>query len=204
MKKINLTPRHFLTVPVLLSLIFSLIGCEALYQAQQRRQERTRRQLEQNSVSRDSTTDGKQSPLIGKPAPDFTLRDLNGNRVSLSGFSGQPVILNFWATWCGPCRVEIPYMDALYKKYKDQGLVVIGVNSETDHMTVKNFAEAQISYIVLLDGHAPSQAYRVKGIPCTYYVDKAGIVRHRDVGFGPGGERSIEGKIKELLADSRY
>ena len=141
----------------------------------------------------------EESLLIGKPAPDFTLKDLNGNPVSLSDFKGKPVVLNFWATWCGPCRAEIPHMDALYKKYKDQGLVIIGMNDESDYAKVKAFAKEQISYLVLLDGQAQFQAYGVRGIPCTYYIDKEGIVRHRDVGFGPGGEREFERKIMELL-----
>lgn len=93
----------------------------------------------------------------------------------------------------------MPHLDALYKKYKDQGLVIIGVNNEDDHAKVKEFAEGKISYTVLLDGRAQFQEYGVQGIPCTYYIDKEGIVRYRDVGFGPGGEREIERKIKELL-----
>jgi len=73
------------------------------------------------------------------------------------------------------------------------------VNNESDHVEVKGFAENQISYIVLLDGSAQFKKYGIKGIPCTYYVDKEGIVRYRDVGFGAGWEREIERKIKELL-----
>lgn len=155
--------------------------------------------FEMKPIPRPPMAGGEESPLIGKPAPDFTLKDLNGNPVSLSDFKGKPVVLNFWATWCGPCRAEIPHMDALYKKYKEQGLVVIGVNNESDHAQVKQFAKKQISYIVLLDGRPQFQEYGVRGIPCTYYVDKAGIVRYRDVGFGSGGEREIERKIMELL-----
>ena len=75
-------------------------------------------------------------------------------------------MLNFWATWCSPCRIEIPHLEALYTKYKDQGLVVIGMNTETDYMKVKRFAEPQISYTVLLDGGTQAQAYDVSGIPC--------------------------------------
>ena len=93
----------------------------------------------------------------------------------------------------------MPHLDALYKQYKDQGLIIIGVNNEDDHAKVKDFAKGKISYTVLLDGQAQFQAYGVNGIPCTYYIDKEGIVRYRDVGFGPGGEREIERKIQELL-----
>ena len=141
MKPINQTRRSFLAVPILLSLMI-VTGC----------------------VSSDRDNRRYQHALIEKPAPDFTLRDLKGNQVSLSDFRGQPVVLNFWATWCSPCRVEIPHLEALYTKYKDQGLVVIGMNTETDYMKVKHFAEPQISYTVLLDGGTQAQGYDVSGI----------------------------------------
>lgn len=182
MKGTTQPPRYFLVMPFLLLLMISLGGC----------------------ASQDPATRGRESALIDKPAPDFTLRDLKGNQVSLSDFRGQPVVLNFWATWCAPCRVEIPYLEALYTKYKDQGLVILGMNTETDYMKVKRFAVPRISYTVLLDGGTQAQGYDVSGIPCTYYIDRQGVIRHRSVGFAPGGETLIEEKIKELLTDSDY
>ena len=181
MKPINQTRRSFLAVPILLSLMIAT-GC----------------------VSPDRDNRRYEHALIEKPAPDFTLRDLKGNQVSLSDLRGQPIVLNFWATWCSPCRVEIPHLEALYTKYKDQGLVVIGMNTETDYMKVKRFAEPQISYTVLLDGGTQAQGYDVSGIPCTYYIDREGIIRHRSVGFGPGDEVRIEEKIQELLANTDH
>ena len=182
MRRINQPPRYFLAVPFLLSLLIALGGC----------------------TSEDPTNRQPDSALIGNPAPDFTLRDLKGNQVSLSDFKGKPVVLNFWATWCSPCRVEIPHLEALYAKYKDQGLVILGMNTETDYAKVKRFAVPRMSYTVLLDGSTQARGYDVSGIPCTYYIDRKGIIRHRSVGFAPGGETLIEEKIKELLADSDY
>ena len=182
MKPINQTDRYVLAVSTLLSLMIAVTGC----------------------VSPDQENRRYEHALIEKPAPDFTLRDLRGNQVSLSDFRGQPVVLNFWATWCSPCRVEIPHLEALYTKYKDQGLVVLGMNTETDYMKVKHFAEPQISYTVLLDGGTQAQGYDVSGIPCTYYIDRAGIIQHRSVGFGPGDEVLIEEKRKKLLADTDH
>lgn len=175
-------PAPFVTACFLCLLTFSLAKC----------------------VPQDSATRGKATALNDKLAPDFTLRNLKGDWVTLSDFRGQPVVLNFWATWCAPCRAEIPHLEELYTKYKDQGLVVLGANTETDYMKVKGFAQSQISYSVLLDGGTQAQAYDVKGIPCTYYIDRKGIVRHRSVGFGPGDEALIEEKIKELLADADH
>lgn len=182
MNGINQPPRYFRAVLLLLLLLIALGGC----------------------TSEDPANRQPDSALIGKPAPNFTLRDLKGNQVSLSDFKGQPVVLNFWATWCSPCRVEIPHLEALHTKYNDQGLVILGMNTETDYMKVKRFAVPRISYTVLLDGGTQARGYDVSGIPCTYYIDRQGVIRHRSVGFAPGGETLIEEKIKELLADSDY
>jgi len=139
--------------------------------------------------------------LVGKVAPSFTLRDLNGKQVTLSDFRGKVVLLDFWATWCGPCREAIPHLEALHKKYKDQGLVVIGMNDETDHDKVREFAREQISYIVLLDADKQFEEYyaNVSGIPAAYYIDREGKIRYHDVGFGRGGEKEMEQKVGELL-----
>ncbi|MHC4538349.1 MAG: ankyrin repeat domain-containing protein [Planctomycetota bacterium] len=140
-----------------------------------------------------------ESPLIGKTAPSFTLPDVSGKRVSLSDFRGKVVLLDFWATWCGPCRQAIPHLQALHKKYKDQGLVVVGINNEKDHDKVKKFSEEQISYVVLLDADEQFEEYGVRGIPTAFYIDREGKIRYRDVGFGPGKEKQIEQKVRELL-----
>lgn len=190
--------KNRVTMPVLILLLASVISCTALEEAQLRRQERLKRKLEGYTTPPGMPV--AQFPLHGQPAPLFTLRDLSGNQVSLSEFRGKPVVINFWATWCGPCRVEVPHLEYLSKKYKDRGLVVIGLNNENNHQAVRDFAQSQISYTVLLDGYAQFQDYGVRAIPCTYYIDKNGIVQDRDVGFN--GEAEMDRKIKNLVSIS--
>ncbi len=180
---------------VLILLLESVISCTALEEAKKRRQERRKKELAAHVPS--SETPRKEFPLRGQPAPLFTLQDLTGNQVSLGAFKGKPVVINFWATWCGPCRMEIPHLEKLSKKYKSRDLVVIGLNNETNHQQVRTFSQAEISYTVLLNGDSEFLRYGVRGIPCTYYLDENGIVRDRDVGFP--GEAEMEKKIIDLL-----
>ena len=187
-------------MPVLILLLTFAISCAALEEAQKRRQERIKQKLA--GYTAQTETPKEVFALRGQPAPLFTLQDLNGNQVGLAMFKDSPVVINFWATWCGPCRMEIPHLEFLSKKYRDQGLVVLGVNNENDHQMVRDFAQTQISYTVLLDGNAQFIGYGVRGIPCTYYIDKDGIVRDRDVGFN--GEAEMERKIRDLFSSSQY
>lgn len=180
---------------VLILLLASVISCTALEEAQKRRQERRKQELAAYSPS--SEMPRKEFPLWGQPAPLFTLQDLTGNQVSLGDFKGKPVVINFWATWCGPCRMEIPYLENLSKKYKSRDLVVIGLNNETNHQQVRAFSQTEISYTILLNADSEFLRYGVRGIPCTYYLDENGIVRDRDVGFP--GEAHMEKKIIDLL-----
>ena len=151
--------------------------------------------------TRSSRSVPKEQPLLaGKTAPSFTLKDLNGKQVSLSDFKGKVVLLDFWATWCGPCRRAIPHLEALHKKYKDQGLVVIGINHERDHDKVKKFADEQISYVVVLDADEQFKEYGIRGIPTAFYIDREGKIRYREIGFGPGREKEVEQKVRDLLA----
>ena len=151
--------------------------------------------------SRTSAATRAENRLIGNLAPSFTLQDLNGQQVSLSDFKGKVVLLDFWATWCGPCVRAMPHLEALHKSYKDEGLVVIGINCETDHSDVKAFAKDRISYTTLLDADKQFNEYAIEGIPTLFYVDREGKIRYRDVGFGPGREKQIEQRVKELLKE---
>jgi Tol biopolymer transport system component/thiol-disulfide isomerase/thioredoxin len=142
----------------------------------------------------------EESPLIGKPAPSFTLQDLSGKQVSVSDFRGKVVLLDFWATWCPPCVKAVPHLEALYTKYRDEGLVIIGLNDEADHTKVSQFAKDQISYTVLLDANKQFGEYGIQGIPTLFYIDRKGNVRYREIGFSEGKESEIETRIKELLS----
>jgi peroxiredoxin len=188
----------FVSVGFLLLCTF-LMSCAALEEAQQRRETRYKQRALEQQASEQSQENRSESSLVGQPAPDFTLYDLDGNEVRLSDFRGKPVVLNFWATWCGPCRVEIPHVNALYDRYKAQGLVVIGVNKEADHATVRSFAEQHISYTVALDGGSQFRQYGVRGMPATFYIDREGIVRSYDLGFGLDGPTTIDMKTRNLL-----
>jgi len=135
---------------------------------------------------------------VGETAPDFTLSDIDGKQVSLSDFKGKLIIVNFWDSNSEHCRRQIEHLDALYKKYQGDGLVVIGVNKEIDHAAVLEFASSQISYIVLWDGEEAFTTYGVSGIPCTYYIDKAGKVHARDVGFPADGKNQMEQRVNKF------
>jgi len=120
----------------------------------------------------------------GDRAPDFTLADLDGNQVSLSDFRAKTVFLNFWATWCPPCRAEMPEMEAVYHEYKDKDVVMIGVDiRETEGTVCKFVQENGYSWIFLLDTSGTVAAdYEIKSIPSSFFLDKEGIIRAVRVG----------------------
>ncbi|MCL5264286.1 MAG: TlpA family protein disulfide reductase [Chloroflexi bacterium] len=120
----------------------------------------------------------------GKPVPDFTLRDLSGNLVSLSDFRGKPVLLNVWASWCPSCRGEMSDLEAFYNEYSSQGVVVVGVNASEDRGTVASYVSRQgLTFPVLLDTDGKvGNMYRVDGLPASFFIDKDGILRAMRVG----------------------
>jgi peroxiredoxin len=116
---------------------------------------------------------------VGYMAPGFTLRDLRGKRESLADYRGRVVILNMWATWCAPCRVEMPSMETLYRRYRSQGLAVLAVSlDKAAPEGVKNFVEEhQLSFPVLLDPDGEAERlYSSYTIPMTYVIDKSGAI----------------------------
>lgn len=133
-------------------------------------------------------------------APDFTLKDLNGNNVSLSDYAGKLVFVNFWATWCPPCRAEIPGFIRLYDKYKDQGLAIIGISADRDGIeVVKRFVDAnKVNYPIVMYNMEVIQKYGgITGIPTTFVVNRKGEVVNKFVGFP--GEQAFENEIQKWL-----
>lgn len=147
----------------------------------------------------------------GTKAPNFTLPTLDGKKITLSknfAESGKVVILDIWATWCPPCRAEIPFLISLNKEYADKGLKIIGVAIDEDKKVVETFAKNQkINYTIALDPQAQKvgRSYGVRGIPVTYIIDKKGVIRFVHSGFpkDPAEQKKeaakIESEVKSLL-----
>lgn len=141
-----------------------------------------------------------ESNMLGKTAPDFTLQDLNGNKVNLSDFSGKVVILNFWATWCPPCIKEIPDFIKLYDKYKDHGFVMLGLSVDQQGISrVKAFKQQfNVNYPILMADINVSDAYgNISNIPTTFVIDTKGKIQREYVGYRTKGV--FEKDIKDLL-----
>jgi cytochrome c biogenesis protein CcmG/thiol:disulfide interchange protein DsbE len=141
---------------------------------------------------------------VGDEAPDFTLNDLDGNPVSLSDFRGLPVVVNFWATWCAPCRIEMPELQAAYDKYQDDGLTILALDQDepADIASAYFYDEMGLTFTPLLDeGSQVSTDFGSFGVlPSTYFIDASGAVSaiHR----GPLTMSQIEGYLNELLGAS--
>jgi peroxiredoxin len=142
----------------------------------------------------------------GREAPDFVLTDLQGQAVKLSDLRGKAVVLNFWATWCPPCKEEIPWFVELQKRYGAEGLQIVGVSmdDEGDQQAVAKFAAKNaINYPVLLGKEAVAGAYGgIDYLPTTFYIDRNGVVLNRV--FGQPGRQEIEQNIKLALASKPH
>ena len=140
------------------------------------------------------------SPVAGRPAPDFTLSAIDGRTYMLSRLRGQVVILNFWATWCPPCKAEMPALQQAYDAHRDQGLIVLALDEGETPAQVAAFGqELALTFPLLLDpNYAVGDAYRVNAYPATFFVDRRGVIREVVYG-GPMTRAFIERKIQSLL-----
>jgi peroxiredoxin len=138
---------------------------------------------------------------VGRTPPPFTLKDLAGNAVSLSDFEGKVVVLDLWATWCGPCRQEVPVLVSLYEEFKDRGLVIVGVGlDEGGAEVLAPFAEAnRMSYPVLVGDKAFGVTYKVTSIPTTFVIGRDGKIAAKHVGFSPAVETALREDIARLI-----
>jgi len=146
------------------------------------------------------------SPREGFFAPDFTLDTLDGGMVTLSELRGKVVVVNFWATWCPPCRAETPALEASYKAYKDSDVIILGLNL-TDQDSLKEVEafvqEFELTYPILLDRDGSVRLmYQLNGLPTTFFINREGIIRTVVVG-GPMSETFIRSKIEALLREAK-
>ncbi len=124
------------------------------------------------------------APIVGSPAPDFKLQNIAGQAVTLSGLKGKPVLINFWATWCGPCRIEMPAIEAAYQQHRAEGFTVLAVDADEPLDIVAAFVkELGLSFEVLLDpGNIVNDVYRVRAYPTSYFVNRNGVVAVLQIG----------------------
>ncbi len=137
------------------------------------------------------------------PAPDFSLQSLDGSTVRLSDLKGQVVLINFWATWCAPCREEMPLLDAIYQKYNRLGVELLGINVEEDASGAQEYLnETPVTFPILFDPDGRvSKQYQVKAMPSTILVDRHGNVRHIHYGYKPGYENDYQDQIRALVRE---
>jgi peroxiredoxin len=139
----------------------------------------------------------------GVPPPDFTLPSLNGKSITLSELKGKVVLINFWATWCPPCKLEMPSMERVYRKFKHNGFTILAVDIMEKPETVKKFArEYKLSFPILLDATGEVSAkYMANAIPTSYIVDKKGNAVGRVLGPREWDNEHAEALLKELLGE---
>ena len=138
-----------------------------------------------------------------KPAPEFTLKDVNGKSVHISDYKGKVVLLDFWATWCGPCKIEIPWFMEMERKYKDRGFAVLGIAMDDEGWeAVKPFlADLGVNYRVVMGNDATAGMYGgVEALPTTFLIDKEGRIAAVHVGLA--SKKDFEDGIEQLLQSS--
>lgn len=150
------------------------------------------------------------SPLLAETtvdaankAADFTLKAADGSNYRLAEQRGELVLINFWASWCGPCRQEMPQLDKLAAEFADLGVQVVGINVEQETADAEQFLKASpVSFPILWDGsNSTAKAYAVGGMPTTVIVDRNGDIRYRHAGYQPGDEQEYREQLKKLVRE---
>lgn len=146
-------------------------------------------------------------PPAGRPAPDFELPLFSGGTLTLHSLKGRPVVLNFWASWCVPCRTETPLLVRLYKTYGPRGIVFVGVDVEDEDRDARAFlGQYHVDYAVVRSSdERVMRAYRVMGIPTTVFIGADGVVAEKYTGafLGPDGEKALVTRLERLLAGAK-
>jgi peroxiredoxin len=148
---------------------------------------------------------GVAAPQAGFLAPDFTLQTPDGESLTLSDFRGQPVLVNLWASWCGPCRAEMPAMERVFQEYKDQGVAILAVNA-TNQDSVNaavSFADQNgLTFPLLMDvDGSVSRSYELRALPSSFFIDRDGVIHEVVIG-GPMAEALLRSRIQSLLAEN--
>jgi cytochrome c biogenesis protein CcmG/thiol:disulfide interchange protein DsbE len=140
-------------------------------------------------------------PLPNHPAPDFVLQSLTGETVRLADLRGEVVLVNIWASWCGPCRAEMPMIEAVHQRYAEQGLRVLAVNQAEQPQVVQQFLQKHgLSFGALLDrDSAVSYQYHARALPASFFIDRNGIIR--TVYYGQLSNSVLNGTLEQLLAE---
>jgi cytochrome c biogenesis protein CcmG/thiol:disulfide interchange protein DsbE len=137
---------------------------------------------------------------VGNAAPDFQLQSLDGQSITLSSLRGNPVLINFWATWCGPCASEVSYLQEIDDEWSDKGLVVLAINWGESAAQVEQFLQAHnLSFQVLLDTNkAAAEKYGIRAFPTTFFIDKDGIIQVKVIGAFPN-KAAIESRLSVIM-----
>lgn len=140
---------------------------------------------------------------MNSPAADFTLKSLSGKNLKLSEYAGNVVLLNFWASWCAPCRLEMPLLNDLHNKYEKLGFVVLGVNVEEDSNMARSYiSDRPVDFPILLDNtNTVSKLYKVIAMPTTVMIDRNGNMRYLHQGYKPGDEKKYKKVAKILIRE---
>lgn len=137
-------------------------------------------------------------PQAGENAPDFTLKGLDGEIYKLSDFKGQPILLNFWGSFCPPCVDETPLLQQYYEKYKDQGFVILGVNLNEPTVSVQGFVrQFGVTYPILLDKEKVRKQYGVNQFPTTFFIEPDGTIA--EIWIGEIKEKQLKPRVERLL-----